>query len=302
MLAAGLLWAYWPTLADMAERWSSDPRYSHGYVVPLFAAVVLWVRRPEHAAVRYRPCFGGVPLLGAAALLHVAGAYAYFNWLDALSVLPAAAGACVLLGAWPALRWAWPGVALLAFMLPWPYAMEVALAQPLQRIATLASTYCMQTCGLPALSEGNVILLDDVEIGVVEACSGLGMLVTFFALSTAAAFVVRRPLRDRLILFVSAAPIAVAANVARISVTGVLFHTASSAVARVVYHDLAGWLMMPLAVGLLWLEVKFLERLFVLEPDTGPVPFDYARQPVPHPPTVVRRKDERKPKRLAAAS
>ena len=45
----------------------------------------------------------------------------------------------------------------------------------------------MQTLGRPALAEGNVILLNDVELGIVEACSGLRMLVVFFALSTAVA-------------------------------------------------------------------------------------------------------------------
>ena len=59
---------------------------------------------------------------------------------------------------------------------------------------TTASTFALQTLGLPAVAEGNVILLNDVRLGVVEACSGLRMLVIFFALSTAVALLMRRPL------------------------------------------------------------------------------------------------------------
>jgi hypothetical protein len=34
----------------MVRRWSQDPQYTHGYVVPLFAAVVLWFRRDRFPA------------------------------------------------------------------------------------------------------------------------------------------------------------------------------------------------------------------------------------------------------------
>jgi hypothetical protein len=49
MLAAlcgvALLWTYAPALLEMAERWKTDPRYSHGFLVPLFSAFLLWHRR-----------------------------------------------------------------------------------------------------------------------------------------------------------------------------------------------------------------------------------------------------------------
>ena len=40
-------------------------------------------------------------------------------------------------------------------MMPAPYQLEVALAYPLQRVATDASTYLLQTFGLPAVAQGN---------------------------------------------------------------------------------------------------------------------------------------------------
>src|SRR5436305_1428775 len=84
-------------------------------------------------------------------------------------------------------------------------------------ITTLSSTYLLQTLGVPALSRGNVIVIDEQEVGVAEACSGLGMLMTFFALSTAVALVLRRPWPDRLAIFLSAIPIGVLMNVLRIT-------------------------------------------------------------------------------------
>ena len=52
------------------------------------------------------------------------------------------------------------------------------MSLPLQHLATVLSTYTLQTLGLPAQAEGNIIVLDEATIGVVvEACNGLGMLI-----------------------------------------------------------------------------------------------------------------------------
>jgi exosortase/archaeosortase family protein len=106
---------------------------------------------------------------------------------------------------------------------------------------------------------------------VAEACSGLGMLFTFLALATAVAFVIDRPPRDKIILVASALPIALLANVVRVTATGVLHVTAGDAAAKAFFHDLAGWVMMPLALGVLWLELVVLSRLFVAAERPAPV-------------------------------
>jgi exosortase len=195
--------------------------------------------------------------------------------LDAISLLPTAFGLVLLAGGWSVLAWSWPAVAFLAFMMPLPFSLEITLAQPLRGLATTMSTYALQTLGCPAIAEGNIIIIDDIQLGVEEACSGLGMLMTFFALATALAMIVQAPLTDRLILVASAIPIAVCVNVIRITATGVAYHLAGrdSSVAQMIYHDLAGWLMMPLALAMLWVELKFLANLLVEEPELAPTPF-----------------------------
>jgi exosortase len=151
-------------------------------------------------------------------------------------------------------------------MLPLPYFLEVSLAHRLQRLATLASTYGLQTLGLAAIAEGNVIIMSEARIGVVEACSGLGMLVTFFAEATAVAMLIRRSILEKLLIVASAVPIALTVNVIRIMVTGIVAETAGESAADRV-HDLAGWFLMPtLALALLWLELAILSRLLIDAP------------------------------------
>ena len=267
-LAAGLLglclgWTTWPVWVGMADRWSTDPRYAHGYLVPIFAAVLLWLRRDRLSGWDLRPSWWGLPLILVGLALQLAGAFFFYEWFEAVALLPLAAGSCVLLLGVRSLRWAWPAVAFLAFMLPLPYRLEGSLANPLQRVGTKIGTYALQTLGLHAVAEGNVIVIDDIRIGVVEACSGLGMIFTFVAMSAGVAILSSRPLSDRLIILASAVPISIAVNVLRITATAIAHQVSGSTAAGMIFHDLAGWLMMPVGLAFLWLELLLLSHLWI---------------------------------------
>jgi exosortase len=262
-LSAALLWSYWPLLVEAAQRWASDPQYSHGFLVPVFSAALLWLRRRQLDGAVAGLNWWGLPFLLVGAALRMAASYTFFDWLALFSLLPCLAGLAVLFTGWRGLRWAGPAIAFLVFMIPWPYRLEVALAHPLQRVATVASTYALQTLGVAALDEGNTIVLDDVRLEVIDACSGLSMIAAFLALATAMALLIRRPAWEKVLLVLSSIPIAVVVNVLRITVTGVMHEVAVRQLADLVFHDLAGWLMMPAALVLLWLELKFLARAFV---------------------------------------
>jgi exosortase len=265
LLCTGLVWVFWPTIEAMARRWGADPRYSHGYLVPLFAGYLLWARRGR-AGRSPQGRWWGLALLASGLVARAGGTLLNFEWLSGVALVPCLAGVAVLTAGRSALAAAWPALAFLLFMVPLPYRFETALSAPLQRIATLASTYALETLGFAAIAEGNTIRMGTVRLGVVEACSGLSMMLIFFAISTAAAIVVRRPWYERAILVASAVPIAVAANVVRITVTGVLYKVADRETAETVFHDLAGWLMMPLALLMLWAILRVMAWVVVDAP------------------------------------
>jgi exosortase len=262
ILLAAAGWVYWPTIERVVRRWSADPQYTHGYVVPLFALLVLWFRRDSFPST-LRPSWFGAPLVLLGGLMRLGGSAWAYEWLEAGSLVPTLVGLMLLTVGPAVLRWGWPAFAFLLFVLPWPWQLDQLLTYPLRRVATVASTYALQTLGVPALAHGNIIAVNDLEIGVVEACSGLGMLMTFFALSTAVALIIQRGASERIVLFLSAVPIGVLMNVVRITVTVLLYQVANARIALIVFHDVAGWVMMPLALVLLWLELLFLDRLWL---------------------------------------
>jgi exosortase len=215
-------------------------------------------------------------LIAVAAVMRFASAYYHFALLDPMSLVPVLAGIALFAGGWRVLRWAGPSIVFVGLMVPLPGAIGGLLSHPLQRAGTMSATYALQTLGFPAVAQGNVIVLSDTQLGVVEACSGLRMMMLFFAVSFAIAFLVKRPLLDRVIILASAAPVALVANIARIVTTGMLHDLASHKAADALFHDLAGWFMMPLAVLLLWLELGLLARLLTPPRSLAPVPWSAA--------------------------
>jgi exosortase len=267
LLAACIVWSYWPTLLEMERTWATNPRYSHGYLVLPFAFYLLWCRRdlrPTQSSFRWF----GLVFIAATVLIQCLGVVFYVSWLDGLAFLVSLTGLSVFAFGKEGLRWAWPSLTFLIFMVPLPYRAEVALGAPLQRISTEASTYGLQVFGLPAFSSGETIVIGGFRMGIVDACNGLGISYMFLACSVAAAFITWRPALDRAILIVSAIPIALFTNVSRIIATGVLHETLSERASGVVYHDLAGWIMLGITLLILFGECRFLKLVFVETSDS----------------------------------
>ena len=162
--------------------------------------------------------------------------------------------------------WAGPALAFLFFMFPLPSFIERTMLMKLQTYASIASTYTLQTLGVAAARAGNVISIDTLnDLTVAEACSGLRMLTIFGAMAVALVMIIDRPWWDKLIILVLAIPIALISNVVRIVTTGLLFLAFGQDKPWLsqIIHDWAGFAMMPVGLGLLWLELAVLSRLTI---------------------------------------
>jgi len=209
--------------------------------------------------------FLGVLLVAGGLLMRMAGIYMRIQTVEAVSMLPFIVGTLAIVLGRPAIRWSAPAVLFLLFMFPLPPELAGSLSGLLQSIATQFSTFALQTLGVPAYAEGNIISLTSGQIGVAEACSGLRMLYSFFALTVGACMVIDRAWYEKVLIALSAIPIAIFVNCIRIVVTGLAFEHFDPETARHIFHDAAGWLMMPLGFALLMGVLAILDRLIVTE-------------------------------------
>lgn len=281
-LAAGI-WSYFPAIAQFVTAWNTEPDYSHGYLVVPLAIVLLWLRGGGPARLpnflggfqslrrNLFPSWGqpalwlGSGLLALAVALRLAGARYFLDTLDAWSLVVWVAAVTALLFGRKVLWWSLPAIGFLFFMIPLPFGAEQALSLQLQSVATKLSCWSLQLLGQSALAEGHTILLGDHRLEVAQACSGLRLFVSILAIAYFYLVAVPRPWWERTVLVVSALPIAVATNAMRIVVTGLLFQFASSEAAHKFAHDMAGFVMIPVAAVLFGLLLWYLTLLFPWE-------------------------------------
>lgn len=265
-LALVLALAYAQNLRHLTGIWLNDPDYSHGILVLPMALVILWRLWPEPAALRLRPSPWGLGLLvlilGARAWLYQQGEY----WLETATIVPAVGALIWTVWGGATLRRLWPAVAFLIFMLPVPGAFDSRLSLPLQGLAARGSCTILRLLGFWVINQGNLILVGSEQLEVARACSGLAMLVSLAATVSAASLLIPMEWWKRLVLLASIVPIALLCNMIRIMATAWAYQFFGGEAGRSFAHDMAGWLMMPLAMVLVGLELAWMSRLLTTEP------------------------------------
>ncbi len=280
--------SYAPNIQNLIQVWSSDPNYSHGFLVAPIALAILWQRRDELSLSRLRPAWWGWLIVVATLAVRAFLFERNELWLENTTLLPVLAGLTLAFGGWPLLRWALPGIGFLVFLLPIPPAINLIMAGPLQTLATIGSTRLLQSVmGLPVLAEGHVIYIGAAKLEVAQACNGLSMLLSFITLIAATTLLLARsrPLWERVILLLSTVPIALISNILRIAATALAYHLLGVERGEALAHDLAGWAMMPVGLVLILLELKLLSWIIIEEDETEPapmiIPTSYGKSPAP---------------------
>jgi exosortase len=267
-LLAVLLYAYWNTLSGVAGFWDND-QYSWGWIVPVFTVVVLWMWRKPIGNVAPWERWAGAGLICLALALRALFGFWYMNTPGMATFPFAILGIFLMVGGLQTLRWTCMPVLFLLFMFPLPMAAEEYVLKELNTVAVKASTYGLQTLGVECYREGATITVDQMKqkLNVIDQCSGLRMGTIFIALAVGYVLVVPMDWWERIVILLFAAPIAVIVNVTRIVVTGLLYlaaeHTTfiTEEMAKKVFHDLAGLLMMPAALALLFLLQYVMAKL-----------------------------------------
>lgn len=256
-----LLWSYHESLGRLGLAWKT-PTYAWGWLVPAMAAIVLATRErtPQVAVPRERR--SGLLLLAMGLIVRLYCADLGLELAQMLTFLPCLAGLVLMAGGWSTLRWCLPAIILLVFMFPLPWATENWLLDPLETLATRASIFLMQTFGSQTYSEGQVIYLSHTSKGMVDPCSRLRMLTFVAAAAVATIMIFRRPRWERWVIFLSVVPIALAANVVRITIGAIAFGRSNSTLVERMLSSDGAWVMAPVAVGLLAAESLFLTFLW----------------------------------------
>jgi exosortase len=271
-------WSYATNLRYLYRIWNQDPNYSHGFLVVPVALIILWQRWVAGPPPAIKPSWWGWVALAVVLALRAFFYERGSEWSETATLLPVIACLTVTVGGWSLLRRVWPAIAFLVFLFPLPQGINSILSQPLQNLATVGSGALLKLTGLWVVDEGNVILVGPDPLEVAAACNGLSMLMCLAATVAAMTLLIKMETWKQVVLLASIIPIALISNVLRITATAWCYHLFGAAVGGHVAHDAAGWLMMPMALVLVGLELGIMSRLIVAEEEVAAGRPDRARR------------------------
>lgn len=248
-------------LVELVRRWSAQEEYSHGFLIPLVTAWLLWTRRDALIASISRSAWSGPALMLMAGLLHTLSQLSAILILSQLAFLIALLGMALAVGGVPLLRVCFIPIAFLIFAIPLPYFINAGVSLELQLLSSRLGVAFIKFFAVPVYLEGNVIDLGTYKLQVVEACSGLRYLFPLLSLSFLAAYLFRAPIWQRAIVLLSSIPITIAMNGLRIGVIGVTVDRWGPLLAEGVLHIFEGWMIFAASALLLVAEIYLLARL-----------------------------------------
>ena len=213
---------YAPVIRPLARQLWDDPNYSHALLVPLFVAYVLWRERSRWRTVGVAASDSGLLIISAALGLLFFGLLGAELFTARISLLILISGIIVFLVGWQLLRsMAFP-IGYLTFMIPLPALVYYQLTFPLQLWASRLGADGLVLLGVHTVREGNLLILPNVTLEVVEACSGVRSLLSLLAAVVAYGHLAENSRWRRWLLVAITIPVVILSNGLRLVATGVL--------------------------------------------------------------------------------
>jgi exosortase D (VPLPA-CTERM-specific) len=245
-------------LLELVRRWTQQEEYSHGFLIPLVAAWLLWSRRDALRASIGQPSWFGLGLILLALVMHLTGELSAIFIFSQIGFVIALYGITLAFGGYSLLRTAFIPTTFLLFAIPLPYFIDAELTLRLQLLSSELGVSLIRIFGIPVYLDGNIIDMGDYKLQVVEACSGLRYLYPLLSLSFLAAYLFKAPLWQRITVFLSAIPIAIGMNGVRIGLVGILVDRWGPRMADGALHLFEGWVIFVVCAALLTGEMYFM--------------------------------------------
>ncbi len=261
LMVAGVLATLdaWLDMLDIAIHREED---SHILLVPVVMAWLVWVRRGRFRHLPARGRYVGPCVVALGWFLYSAGDLLLIQAFWHAGAVAVVTGCFLSVAGVEVLRRFFPAFLLLAFLVPVPGRVRQAVALPLQTVTATWTQAVLDLAGISAEQTGNVITINGTRVAIAEACNGLRMVFALFFVSVAFAY--GSPLRwyVRLLIVVLSPLSAILCNVLRLVPTVWLYGFTSPATADR-FHDVSGWLMLPVAFLLLLGVVRALRWAYV---------------------------------------
>jgi exosortase len=258
VLAVLFVVLYAPTVSWLFGRWTMSVwQHAHGLLIPPVVAYFAYQELKPLAGLPRTSSPWGFVFLVPALLLHALDAGIHTQLLSAAALILALPGLSLLLLGAPRTRAIAFPLVFLVFALPIPLAFTEQIHWQLRQIVTAGTAAIIAALGFPIFVEGTTLHMANGAVQVADACSGFSTLYAAAAVACLTAYSATSPARKVLVLL-SAAPLAIGANLLRVSALVLLVHWKGDAILNTFLHPLSGLLTFALALPVIfWLGGDF---------------------------------------------
>lgn len=249
-----------------SHSWNNPQDWGHAYLIPGIAGYLVWRRREELLQTRFETFWPGVaPFLLGVMSYFFAVVQVKNHMIQGMSMLLCLFGLTLLLTGPRAMRYLFIPIVYMVFAITISEAIMIAVTFELQQLASQGSWVILSVLGAPfdwftVEIEGNTLMIltsggEEIPLNVAEACSGMRMVVAFYALAVSVALLACRHWWQRILLILIAGPVAIFMNMIRVTVLG-LASIGNPELAAGDAHTLIGTILLipslALFMGVVW--------------------------------------------------
>lgn len=259
LLIQGLV--YFDAIQVLIRRWLNEDEYGHGPLLVVLAVYFFAQNLDRINALQVDKRHLGLLLIVASSALFLAGEISALLLLIHYALVGTIGGILICLYGIRVIRLVYPSIILLLFAIPLPYFLQTELTISLQLISSYIGVAIIKALSIPAYLEGNVIDLGILKLQVVEACAGLRYMFSLLSFGFICAYIYRAELWKRIFILLSAVPITILMNSARIAVVGILVHHSGIQAAEGFSHQFQGIAIFLVCIAILLLEMWLLTKI-----------------------------------------
>ncbi len=251
------LYIYFGTFEQLWGDWNRQNQDAgYGMVVPFFAATFVLLKWRTLRKTLVKPTFWGLSLIFLGMLMRTGAEYGQVAFIKYLALVVLLAGGTWAVVGHKMFKHLLFPFAFLFLMMPIPAFLYNRMALPMMNIAARAGTALMRLAGIAVSRSGNVISVPELDypLNVADACSGMKSLLVLGAVAIAFAYITRRGLICRIVISLSAIPIAIIMNAMRVGGVGVLAVYVSPELADGFAHMAQGFFFFLVELVLLFAE------------------------------------------------
>ena len=250
-------WAFWGQVVEAGGgyKWSCwqwllnqwEVTYTHGPLMPVIAAGLIYFKWDEIRAAPLQPMLRGAAVVVVAMGIYWLGVKAMQPRIVVFAFVLLLSGLTLTLGGRALHKVLFFPIIYLLWMIPLNF-LDDRLGFPLRILMAKTSTLLLNGMGIETVREGTRILSSAFAFDVENPCSGIRSLTALTTVTAAFAYITQRQQWKRWVMFLSAIPLAVLGNVARVLGIALVGHVYGQEIAMRVHDTAAGFIVFGVAL------------------------------------------------------